>query len=130
VPTQVTKQLLDEIHHRMFPAARSGKFEDFGESVYQYGVRAGMCFASQQGGPFANELLERWVATIRRRGIQGVGQSSWGPTLFAFLADEGSAQDFIRWFRCDVLTPSSAAALLSSRIAFRGAQIVAPEPAG
>jgi beta-RFAP synthase len=130
VPTQVTEQLLDEIHHRMLPAARSGNLEGFGESVYQYGVRAGMCFASQQGGPFANELLEGWSATIRRRGIQGVGQSSWGPTLFVFLADEDSARDFIRWFGCDVLTPSSAATLLSSRIANRGAQLVAPEPAG
>ena len=32
---------------------------------------------------------------MRELGVRGVGQSSWGPTLFAFAADENSAADLI-----------------------------------
>ena len=53
-------------------------------------------------------------------GNPGVGQSSWGPTLFAFLGDEDSAQEFTRWFRHDVLTHSSASLMSLAHDATRG----------
>ena len=130
VPAQVTQQLVQEVQQRMLPAARGGQLEQFGESVFRFGVQAGNCFASRQGGPFASPLLEHWVTAIRRRGVHGVGQSSWGPTLFAFLGDEVSAQDFVQWFRRDCLTSSCPASLLSSPIAQEGAHVMVLETTG
>ena len=123
VPSRVTDQLLDLVRQSMLPAARAGQLDEFGESVYRYGIQAGLCFAKQQGGPFANRLLQDWVAAIRRRGISGVGQSSWGPTLFAFLPNEPAAEEFVAWCRSELLRSPEAAVVTISSIANHGARL-------
>jgi len=70
------------------------EFERFGDSVYRYGHQAGMCFAARQGGPFASPRIGALVSTIRGLGVRGVGQSSWGPTVFALLPNEAEAEYF------------------------------------
>lgn len=95
VPEHVTAELLDELHLRMLPAVREADFARFSESVYRYGRRAGMCFAAVQGGPYNGPRLSGIVDLIRNLGVAGVGQSSWGPTLFALLPDEWQAREFI-----------------------------------
>jgi beta-ribofuranosylaminobenzene 5'-phosphate synthase len=94
VPEAVTAALLDELRLRMLPAVRNADFAQFSESVYQYGRLAGLCFAAVQGGPYNGPRLAGIVDLIRRLGVAGVGQSSWGPTLFALLPDEGQAREF------------------------------------
>ena len=46
--------------------------------------RVGACFASAQGGTFASPQASLIVDELRRLGFVGVGQSSWGPTLYGF----------------------------------------------
>jgi beta-RFAP synthase len=99
VPEAVTRRLWGIVESQMAPAARRGDLAALGESIYQFGREAGLCFAPRQGGPFAGPRLEAWVATIRRLGILGVGQSSWGPTLFALLPDQTAAEKFLDDFR-------------------------------
>ncbi len=123
VPSRVTDQLLDLVRQSMLPAARAGQLDDFGESVYQYGIQAGLCFAKQQGGPFANRLLQDWVDAIRRRGVSGVGQSSWGPTLFALLPNEPAAEDFVAWCQSELLRSPDAAVVTISAVANHGAEL-------
>ena len=36
------------------------------------------------------------VAFVRRQGISGVGQSSWGPAIFAIVPDPERAEDLAR----------------------------------
>jgi beta-ribofuranosylaminobenzene 5'-phosphate synthase len=94
VTLETTGRLTSEVLLEMLPAIRNGDFDAFSHSVYRFGRTAGECFAAVQGGPFseaAAELVER----IRRCGVGGVGQSSWGPTVFAF-ADSESAADRLR----------------------------------
>ncbi len=76
------------------PAAASGNFAEFSESLYRYGFQAGMLFAKRQGGPYAGRRAAELVEWVRGEGIRGVGQSSWGPTIFAVLPDAESAADF------------------------------------
>lgn len=99
VPRQTTDELKRELREHLVPAAETGCIERFGESVYRYGLMAGKCFAPCQGGPFANERLAQWVRLIRGMGVGGVGQSSWGPTLFALLPDADTANRFAAQFR-------------------------------
>jgi len=97
VPLEVTNQLNREIDQHMVPAAIAGDFQDFSESVYRYGHRAGLCFAEIQGGAYRGAVLGRLVKTIRDYGVAGVGQSSWGPTLFAIAPDESHAHSLEEW---------------------------------
>lgn len=95
VPSEVTDELTEEVRERMLPAAARGQLELFGESVYQYGRVAGMCFSDIQGGPYNGRRLTAIVDAVRSMGVSGVGQSSWGPTLFAILPDQTAADDFV-----------------------------------
>jgi beta-RFAP synthase len=96
VPRETTQQLSDELRNRMVPAAALADFAQFSASVYEYGRLAGTCFGEIQGGPYNGPDLTRLVQEIRSLGIVGVGQSSWGPTVFALLETEAEAQELVR----------------------------------
>ncbi len=87
-------RLRDELSHELLPAAIEGNFDRFSESLYRYGTAAGMCFAARQGGPFASPRLAELVHTIRALGVAGVGQTSWGPTIFAVFESADNAHHF------------------------------------
>lgn len=94
VPRETTERLWREVRAELLPAARAAEFERFGESLYRFGYLAGSCFAARQGGPFAGSRIETLVAAIRALGVSGVGQTSWGPTVFALLEDQEAAENF------------------------------------
>lgn len=123
VAPNVTDRLTEEVEQRMLPAAAAGDLLEFGESVYRYGYTAGMCFASRQGGPFAHPLLEDWVKAIRKRGISGVGQSSWGPLIFALVDSDQAADELAAWFRREICSPAVPVELCTSRLAARGTEV-------
>jgi beta-ribofuranosylaminobenzene 5'-phosphate synthase len=56
----------------------------FGEAVHELQMKVGAAFAPVQGGIFASPRSEAIIADMGRQGLVGAGQSSWGPTLFAF----------------------------------------------
>lgn len=91
-PEEATRRLIHLAEQEIVPAAQSADCERFGEAVFEYGRLAGECFAPVQGGPYATPLAARCVAKIREWGIRGVGQSSWGPTIFAIVADQQEAE--------------------------------------
>jgi beta-RFAP synthase len=95
VPREVTADLIEEVRQRMVPAAASDEFDLFSESVHRFGRVAGMCFAKVQGGPYNGRRLSELVEMIQSMGVTGVGQSSWGPTLFAILPDDVKANEFV-----------------------------------
>ncbi len=95
ISEKTTQELTELATGSILPAAEANNFEAFSEAVYRYGHIAGTCFASQQGGPYNGPVLTRLVEIVRQLGVTGVGQSSWGPTLYAFLPGEDSARDFV-----------------------------------
>jgi beta-ribofuranosylaminobenzene 5'-phosphate synthase len=94
VPTATSEQLRREVSEEMVPAAGAGDFARFSRSVDRFGRSAGMCFAARQGGPFASGPVARIVEAIGELGVQGAGQSSWGPSVFALLESELAALRF------------------------------------
>ncbi len=92
VPEEVTQALINEAATRMIPAAATSNFALFAESLYRYGQMAGNCFAAKQGGPYNGPVLTSLVEVIRQCGAVGVGQSSWGPTIFTICDSQGSAE--------------------------------------
>jgi len=91
IPRATTQRLLELATGKIIPAAKRNDPATFGQAVYQYGLLAGECFRSVQGGPFASEATARRVDRLRHLGIHGVGQSSWGPTLFALVHHDSPA---------------------------------------
>jgi beta-RFAP synthase len=85
------------------PAAREGDLQAFGEAVYDFNRLAGEPFRLCQGGIYASPWIESWVTRLRRSGIRGVGQSSWGPTVFAIVGDEETARHCVRRWQNDAL---------------------------
>ena len=80
----------------MAPAVERGDCAKFGDALYEYGVVAGNCFAPVQGGPFNGPVLTELVARMRALGARGVGQRSWGPTVFAVMPNDAEAASFAR----------------------------------
>jgi predicted sugar kinase len=95
VAEDTARQLRSELQERLIPAAAGGDFEAFGESVYRFGHRAGLCYAPLQGGAYNGERLSELVDLIRRCGVAGVGQSSWGPTVFAVCREADQAEKLV-----------------------------------
>jgi predicted sugar kinase len=91
-----TEKLRREVRDRMVPAIAHARFNEFSQSVYEYGRLAGSCFADQQGGPYNGAALAAIVDHVRGLGVSGVGQSSWGPTLFAVARNQEEAVDLVR----------------------------------
>lgn len=96
VSPEVSGELSRLARSEILPAARQGRFSALGEALYTYGCLAGNCFAQWQGGPFATPYLASLVEAIRAAGVRGVGQSSWGPTLFALLPDDSAARQLVQ----------------------------------
>ncbi|EMI22302.1 beta-ribofuranosylaminobenzene 5'-phosphate synthase family protein [Rhodopirellula maiorica SM1] len=85
--TQITTQLL--------PAIENSDFDAFSEAVHQYNRDSGLLFESVQNGPYNGVAVSLLVDFLRSNGIKGVGQSSWGPSVFAWFATRDQAQQFV-----------------------------------
>lgn len=85
------QQLRRLAEQELLPALMAGDADQFGRSVYAYNRMAGSLFASVQGGPYRNAVIAQAVDGLRRLGVQGAGQSSWGPTVFGFAQDPDQA---------------------------------------
>lgn len=83
----------------LLPAAARGDLDAFGESVYEFNRKAGEPFAAAQGGVYASPEIADLIADIRLCGVRGVGQSSWGPTVFAVAGDGDAAAALAERFR-------------------------------
>jgi beta-RFAP synthase len=72
----------------MLPALAELDLDAFGESLYEFNRRVGEMFRPWQGGLYAHPHIGALVAALRAEGVRGVGQSSWGPTVFAVVAGD------------------------------------------
>lgn len=99
VPLYVTRELWRIALEVMLPAVDRYDCTAFGEAVYQFGWLSGTCFTAVQGGPFVSENVRRLVTSIRNHGVPGVGQSSWGPTIFAITPNDLEAHALVEWLR-------------------------------
>lgn len=83
------------------PALAEADLPRFGEAITRIQERLGDHFAPAQGGRFTSPRVADALAALRRLGAPGVGQSSWGPTGFAFARDEAEAHHLRDALRTD-----------------------------
>lgn len=99
------------------PALAAADFRRFAAAVHEYNRRAGEPFAAAQGGVYTGRVATALVAAVRSLGFEGVGQSSWGPTVFAFVEDAAQGE-----YLTDVIWDRFAG--------LRTAEVVAPATTG
>lgn len=97
--SQPTDRLCRLVLLGMLPALAEADCQEFGEAVYEYNLLVGECFAGVQGGPYTDPRIGELVSFIRRQGVPGAGQSSWGPAVFAVAASPDQADALARRIR-------------------------------
>jgi beta-ribofuranosylaminobenzene 5'-phosphate synthase len=76
----------------MLPALQERDVQGFGETLYEFNRRVGELFAPVQGGVYRDSGVAEIVTFLRGAGVTGVGQSSWGPAVFAVVEDGERAE--------------------------------------
>lgn len=78
---------------QLAPGLMENDIDAFGKALTEIQSIVGNHFAAAQGGsPWTSAGVGRIVEQLRREGAQGIGQSSWGPTGFAFAATQEIAR--------------------------------------
>ena len=73
------------------PSILAEDFSHFAASVTEFGYRSGMFYSPVQGGAYASDASSKIVNIVASMGEFAVGQSSWGPTVFAIVPLEKKA---------------------------------------
>ena len=77
---------------QLLPALHEEDIKAFGEALTETQEIVGSHFAAAQGGsPWSSPAVGRLVKRLDGAGAVGIGQSSWGPTGFAFVENEAAA---------------------------------------
>jgi beta-RFAP synthase len=90
-PNPHRSAMLACIREQLLPAIATNDWSSAGQAIGRYGAWAGEIFRPIQGGIYRSAAIADAVAAIEALGIPGVGQSSWGPTVFALTRDEDHA---------------------------------------
>jgi beta-ribofuranosylaminobenzene 5'-phosphate synthase len=91
-PEAMAAQLCRLTLLRLLPGLHEADFAPFADSIGEIGARLGDYFAPVQGGRYASPRVAAALDWLRGEGFSGIGQSSWGPTGFVFVADRDEAQ--------------------------------------
>ncbi len=89
-------ELCRHVLMQALPALAEQNLDAFGAAVSRIQEIVGDYFAPEQGGRrYTSANVERLMMRLRSEGATGVGQTSWGPTGFAFVESEESAKHIV-----------------------------------
>ena len=83
------------LSRRVESALAAVEARDFGRFSAEVGAlqdAMGAYFGPLQGGPFVSPAVAASMERLRAEGVTGIGQSSWGPTGFAFAPSQADAE--------------------------------------
>ena len=78
------------VHLNLIPALIEQDITTFGKALTKIQILTGKYFEKIQGGIFSSRLAEESCKKMLKAGAKAVGQSSWGPTVYALA--EGSKE--------------------------------------
>ena len=91
-PADAASEICRRALMQILPGAAERDLEAFGDGVGRVQEIVGDHFApAQGGGRFISAAVGRVAARLKAMGARGIGQSSWGPTGFAFASDPDHA---------------------------------------
>ena len=78
---------------QLLPALADGDLTAFGAALTEVQQITGGWFAAAQGGAFASGPTRELVERMTEFGAAGVGQSSWGPTVYGLVPRPALTRD-------------------------------------
>ena len=92
-PAHAASEICRRTLMQILPGAVEQDLEAFGDGVASVQEIVGDHFAQAQGGGrFLSAAVGRAALRLKALGARGIGQSSWGPTGFAFASDPAHAE--------------------------------------
>ncbi len=92
MPETVAGEICRRVLMQALPAAAEADLASFGDAITRVQVLLGDYFAPAQGGRFTSPAVAGVMAALAAAGAVGIGQSSWGPSGFAFADGEADAE--------------------------------------
>src|SRR5215510_14669048 len=115
VPAHEIEALSRAVTHGALPALAAGDFTAFCRHVGELQAGMGAYFAPWQGGAYASPQVADALGFLRKEGIVGLGQTSWGPTGFAFVEGEAQGAALLGRLRSHCSHPALSFALAQGR---------------
>jgi beta-ribofuranosylaminobenzene 5'-phosphate synthase len=101
-PADAASEICRRTLMQILPGAAEEDLGAFGGGVARVQEIVGDHFACAQGGArFTSVTVSRVAARLKALGAHGIGQSSWGPTGFAFASDPDHAEFLARRARAE-----------------------------
>lgn len=91
-----TGHLRDMVMQEVLPALQRQDLLAFGKLIEDLQAYNGAYFAPIQGGHYASNDVAGVLQWVQQNGVVCVGQSSWGPTGFAIVESEESANNMLK----------------------------------
>jgi beta-RFAP synthase len=91
-PQHLAAHLCHLVLMRVLPAVAEADFLPFARGLTEMQQIIGEYFAPVQGGVFTSPDVELAVRAVAAQQPTGIGQTSWGPTGFAIVANEQDAK--------------------------------------
>ena len=98
---------------QVLPSLTENNCTQFGSAITRIQNIIGDYFAQAQGGRYTSPFLEPILRELGQAGATGFGQSSWGPTGFAFFPNETSAFQALKKIRNSWKTESRLRFIIS-----------------
>jgi beta-ribofuranosylaminobenzene 5'-phosphate synthase len=96
-PAEIAAHLCRVALMQVLPALAVKDFGAFGRGIAEIQRRVGDHFAPfQGGGRYTSPAVGAVLSELEASGVEGVGQSSWGPTGYALFASDTDAEYALR----------------------------------
>ncbi len=101
---------------RLLPGLVEADLETFGAGLTEIQHIVGSHFAPAQGGsPWSSPAVGQVCNQLEQAGAKGIGQSSWGPTGFAFVESQAAAKKLYASLVGDVTRLGLSLSVVSGR---------------
>jgi len=97
MPVAATEKLCRLVLTGLLPGLVENDLPAFGKALSEMQRVVGDAFAPVQKGQFARPEAEAMIERMTHLGLHGAGQSSWGPTLYAFGEQAKQERDRLRY---------------------------------
>jgi beta-RFAP synthase len=94
-PVEISASICRYVLMSLMPALIEKDLLLFGRAVQAVQNEIGNYFAPAQGGVFTSKNVETTMQRLEQAGAVGIGQSSWGPTGFAFAPSQTEAERIV-----------------------------------
>lgn len=93
MPASITEKLCRLVLMQLLPAVLTRDFTEFSAGLTSFGRTVGEYFKPAQGGIYAHSQMAELEKLLIANGIQGIAQTSWGPTLSVVCPSSTEAEN-------------------------------------